>query len=201
VEGLQQQTPEGPDEGARLMLAWQAGDGPAFDALVRLHADRVHSLLVRFLGPRAPLDDLVQEVFLRVIRSKERYQASARFTTWLFRIVYNISVNHTQRRRPQALSMDGGRDGEGEIDVEDESVADPSDSLARQDVVRAVRLAIESLPERQRMALVLAKYEEQPYSEIADVLDMTEKGVKSLVHRARENLRGILSPLLTEELL
>jgi RNA polymerase sigma-70 factor (ECF subfamily) len=200
VEAAQQPS-EGPDEGARLMLAWQAGDGPAFDALVRLHADRVHSLLVRFLGPHAPLDDLVQEVFLRVIRSKEHYQPSARFTTWLFRIVYNLSVNHTQRRQPQALSIDGGPDEEGGVEVRDEVVADPSDSLQREDIVRAVRLAIESLPERQRMALVLAKYEEQSYSEIGEVLDMTEKAVKSLVHRARENLRGILAPLLTEELL
>lgn len=183
------------------MLAWQAGDGPAFDALVRLHANRVHSLLIRFLGPRAPLDDLVQEVFLRVIRSKERYQASARFTTWLFRIVYNISVNHTQRRRPQALSMDGGPDDEGSIDVEDEGVDGPSESLERQDVVLAVRSAIESLPERQRMALVLAKYEEQSYAEIGEVFGMTEKAVKSLVHRARENLRGLLAHLLSEDLL
>jgi RNA polymerase sigma-70 factor (ECF subfamily) len=189
------------DRGAELMLAWQAGDETAFDRLVELTSGQVYALLTRFLGPHPAREDLTQEVFLRVVRSKERYVATARFTTWLYRIVFNIAVNHTQRRPPKATSLDGARDDdEGVVpQVQDEGVADPGDGLARQDVVDAVQAAIDELPEKQRMALVLAKYEDMPYVQIADVLGSTEKAIKSLVHRARENLRASLAPWMETE--
>ena len=150
------------DPGVRWMRAWQAGDESAFDALVEAYSGQVYALLTRFLGPRANREDLVQEVFLRVVRARERYEPSARFSTFLFRIAYNLS-------------------------------------LERDDVVREVRAAIARLPENQRMALLLAKYEELPYSEIAEVLGSSEKAVKSLIHRARESLRETLAAYLEEE--
>lgn len=190
-----------PDEGAELMLAWQAGDETAFERLVERSSGQVFALLTRFLGVHPAREDLVQEVFLRVVRARDRYVPTARFTTWLYRIVFNIAVNHTQRRPPASTSLDGARDDDdGPVpQVQDERVADPGDGLERQDVVDAVRAAIDRLPETQRMALVLAKYEDMPYADIADVLGSTEKAIKSLVHRARENLRQSLAPFLEEE--
>ncbi len=183
------------------MLAYQAGQEGAFDELVGLYSGQVFALLTRFLGPVAEREDLVQDVFLRVVRARERYTPSARFSTWLFRIVYNMSVNHTQRApRTSALSLGGGEDGEFGWEIDDPAASEPVVELARGDVVRAVRDAIAKLPESQRMALVLAKYENLAYVEIGQVLGTSEKAVKSLVHRARENLRTALGPWLEQEL-
>lgn len=193
------------DPGVRWMLAWQAGDETAFDRLVEAYSPQVYALLTRFLGQRANREDLVQEVFLRVIRSRERYEPTARFSTWLFRVVYNLSVNETQRgaaREAGRIDLEGG-DGErgaGGIDsLQDERAGLPSERLERADAVAAVREAIAGLPEHQRMALLLAKYEDMPYVEIAEVLGSSEKAVKSLIHRARETLRESLAGYLEEE--
>ena len=196
--------PPPEDLGAQLMTAWQAGDDGAFDRLVEAFSGRAYALLTRFLGPHAAREDLVQEVFLRVVRARERYTPSARFTTWLYRIVFNLAVNETQRGAIRAgISLDSAAPDDEEglgHQVRDEAAPDPSASLERADVVHAVREAISSLPDQQRMALVLAKYEDMPYAEIGAVLGSSEKAVKSLVHRARENLRERLAPFLTEEL-
>jgi len=191
------------DLGAELMLAWQGGDETAFDRLVETYSGPVYSLLTRFLGRHPGREDLVQDVFLRVVRSRDRYRATARFTTWLYRIVYNLAVNETQRTKGRELSLDRapGPDGEeGRREVHDELAPDPADGLERSDVVAAVRAAIAELPESQRMALVLAKYEELPYAEIGAVLGSSEKAIKSLIHRARERLRERLAPFLAEEI-
>jgi RNA polymerase sigma-70 factor (ECF subfamily) len=193
------------DPGVRWMRAWQAGDEAAFDALVEAYSPQVYALLTRFLGRRANREDLVQEVFLRVVRARERYEASARFSTFLFRIAYNIAVNETQR----TLAREAGRvqlgpeNASGSArdfgELSDERAAQPAAGLEQDDVVHAVRAAIARLPENQRMALLLAKYEELPYGEIAEVLGSTEKAVKSLIHRARETLRVELSAYMEEE--
>jgi len=186
------------DPGVRWMLAWRGGDERAFDRIVETYSPQVYALLTRFLGPRPNREDLVQETFLRVIRARDRYEPTARFTTWLFRIVYNLAVNETQRgvqREPLALESDE----EGSFELGDDAAIAPSSGLERDDVVRAVRAAIALLPENQRMALILAKYEERPYAEIAEVLGSTEKAVKSLIHRARETLRASLAPYIAEE--
>jgi len=184
------------------MLAWQAGDESAFDRLVLEYSSQVYALLTRFLGPRQNREDLVQEVFLRVLRARERYEPTARFSTFLYRITFNIAVNESQRgaAKDEQLqrSSPGGEDGLSEL--ADASAVGPSRDLERQDVVQAVRHAIAALPENQRMALILAKYEELPHTDIAEVLGTSEKAVKSLVHRARETLRVALAPYLQEEL-
>lgn len=201
-------TGSGPnDPGVALMLAFQAGDESAFDRIVETYSPQVYALLTRFLGARQNREDLVQEVFLRVLRARERYEPSARFSTFLFRIAFNISVNETQRGAGKEKLLGGsGVNADGEArrtsldDLADPGLSSPSNELERSDVVRAVRGAIASLPENQRMALILAKYEEQPYEEIAHVLGISEKAVKSLVHRAREALRERLAPFLEGEL-
>jgi len=193
------------DEGVRLMLSWQAGDEAAFPLLVEAFSGRVFALLTRFLGNAPNREDLVQDVFLRVLKARERYQPTARFSTWIYRITFNLATNERARSAARAhLSLDRGPQGNedgrtlGE-GLEDSRGSTPEDELARVDVVEAVRAAIDSLPENQRMALILAKYDELPYAEIAIVLDSSEKAIKSLIHRARETLRGVLAPFLREE--
>ena len=184
------------DRGTTLMLAFQAGDESAFDRLVEEYSGVVFGLLTRFLGTSPWREDLVQEVFLRVLRARERYEPTARFATFLYRIAFNLCVNERERRGSrQALSLDDTVGG----DWNDERAPDPTAGLEREDRVQAVRAAIAALPENQRMALILAKYEELPYAEIAEVLGSSEKAIKSMVHRARENLRETLAPFLQEE--
>jgi RNA polymerase sigma-70 factor (ECF subfamily) len=189
----------GSDRGVQWMLAYQAGDEEAFDRIVEEYSSMVWSLLTRFLGHRAVREDLVQDAFLRIVRARDRYQPTARFSTWLYRIVYNLAVNETQRRRTftsldQPLGTDEGSSSLG--DLQESGMEGPSADIEREDTISAVRDAIDALPELQRMALILAKYHDTPYSEIAEILDSSEKAIKSLVHRARENLREQLAPFL-----
>lgn len=194
------------DPGVRLMLAWKAGDESAFDQLVETYSGQVWALLTRFVHSHGAREDLVQEVFLRVIRARDRYEPTARFSTWLYRIVFNLSVNETQRAGKRELgSGERGRaDGEFARDtlarLADETAPDPGEGLERGDAVAAVRAAVQALPDQQRMALILAKYDEMPYDEIGQVLGISEKAVKSLVHRARESLRERLAPFLKGEI-
>lgn len=184
------------------MLAYQAGDERAFDRLVESYSGQLYALFTRFLGQAPEREDLVQEVFLRVIRARERYEPTARFSTWLYRIAFNIAVNKTQRKDDES-SLDEPADSAGVSalrEVWDQRTEEPSVVLERDDVVSAVRAAIAALPEAQRMALILAKYNELPYAEIAVVLRSSEKAIKSMVHRARENLRVRLAPFLQQEL-
>jgi len=196
--------PAAEDAGARWMLAFAAGDETAFERLVQEYSGRVWALLTRFLGPSPQREDLVQEVFLRVIRSRQTYRPSARFSTWLYRIVFNLCANEREKDRVRGTLLTIGPEvddgsGGGAIDPADERLPGPDEGLAQDDTVRAVRAAIDALPERQRMALILAKYEELPYVEIAQVLESSEKAIKSMIHRARETLRVTLAPFLQEE--
>ncbi len=194
------------DRGAQLMQLWKAGDDAAFDELVHLYSDHVYALLTRFLGrSHSGREDLVQEVFLRVLGAKERYEPTARFTTWLYSICWRMCINETARsgrRRAaslEALGSDEGGDGGGAQFVDD-AAPDPSANLEQGDLVGAVRAAIAALPESQRIAVVLSRYHRLSHAEIASVVDSTEKAVKSLIHRARETLRLHLQPIVEEEL-
>lgn len=186
------------------MLAYQAGDESAFDQLVERYSGRVFALLTRFLGRVSGREDMVQEVFLRVIRARASYRPTARFSTWLYRIVFNLSLNETQRlsgRGELSLDAEAGDGPDGpRSEPPDPAAVEPSAGLEHEDLIQAVRGAIARLPDNQRMALILAKYEELPYAEVAEVLGSTEKAIKSLIHRARESLRAWLAPLLLEEL-
>ena len=179
------------------MLAYQAGSEEAFDRLVEAYSPSLYALFTRFLGPAPEREDLVQDVFLRVIRARGRYEPSARFSTWLYRIAFNLAVNRTERGHPGAPR---GGDGDGVLEGwGDPAGEEPAVALERGDTVAAVRAAIAKLPEAQRMALILSKYDGLSYGEIAGVMGSSEKAIKSMVHRARETLRVRLAPLLQQE--
>ena len=202
-----QEAPQGgadqDDPGKECMLAFQAGDEAAFERLIGLYSERAYALFVRFLGKHEGCEDLVQELFLRMWKAKDRYQPSARFTTWMYRIAFNLAANDGERRRlrrSQSLSMEtvtGQTLGAG---LFDEGADEPSLGMERDDVVRQVREAIASLPDTQRMALILARYEEQSYQDIGDALAISAKAVKSLIHRARETLRSSLAHVISGDL-
>ena len=192
------------DRGAELMKLWQAGDDGSFDELVHLYSSHVYALLTRFLGrSHSGREDLVQEVFMRVLGAKERYEPTARFTTWLYSICWRLCINESERsgrRRTASLEAFGADEEKAGGQFIDESLPDPSDGLERGDLVGAVRSAIAALPESQRIAVVLSRYHQLSHAEIASIVDSTEKAVKSLIHRARETLRTTLQPLVEEEL-
>lgn len=193
--------PFADDPGVQWMKAFQAGSESAFDRLVETYSGQVYALFTRFLGAVPEREDMVQEVFLRVLRSRERYTPSARFSTYLYRVAFNLAVNHTERdRNPRSLDEEFSEEKASPRETSTSPDDDPARRMETRDVVEAVRAAIESLPESQRMALILAKYEEMSFSEIAVVLGSSEKAIKSLVHRARESLRERLKPFLEKEL-
>jgi RNA polymerase sigma-70 factor (ECF subfamily) len=183
------------DPGVQWMLAWQRGDERAFDRLVGAYSERLFALFTRFMGSAPEREDLVQETFLRVLRARDAYRPTARFSTWLYRIAFNLAVNRSQRSHPEGSLDEGHAPDRTPSDV---GLLDPSADMEREDVVRAVRAAIDALPAHQRMALVLARFEELSLAEIAEVMGSSEKAIKSLVHRARENLRAQLAPFLRE---
>ena len=200
-----QDPPESPsrvDRGAELMGAWQRGDEQAFHELVEAYSGRVYALLTRFLGRAHPgREDLVQEVFLRVVKARARYTPSAQFSTWLYTIVWRICINETERdARRSVVSLDAPvlEDGAG-LMLPDEVEMDPLEGVARADVIRTVRAAIAELPDAQRIAIVLARYHSLSFAEIAEVVGSSEKAIKSMIPRARETLRERLQPLFKRE--
>jgi RNA polymerase sigma-70 factor (ECF subfamily) len=180
------------DEDAALMLAFCAGDGGAFDALWSRWAAPLLRYLERMLRDSAAAEELVQEVFLRVHRARDRYQPEARFSTWLYRIATNLALNELRRprRRDPHASLD--ERGAPELGSEGPLVEDLLD--ARRLSAR-VEQELAQLPERQRAALCLTAVEGLSYAEAAGALEISESAVKALVHRARTALAGRVKDL------
>ena len=186
------------DPDVRLMLAVQLDDPAAFDELVSRYEPRLISVLALLMGDREQARDLAQEVFLRVFRARKTYQPKAKFCTWLFTIANNVASNARRARRfPYQLNLnDSCTFAVGRLGAK--SAAMPSRSLDRAEEVAFVREAIAGLSERQRSALVLCKFEGMSYAEIARTMATTPKAVKSLLARARDNLRVSLAPYVRD---
>jgi len=181
------------------MLAFQAGEEDAFNELVLAYQGAVFSMLRRLLGAHSMVEDLAQETFVRLYRARERYRPEGRLATFLFRITYNLALNRVRddRRRETSSLGNGGEDGARE--VRDERIAVPGEALDREIWARRIETALGELPENQRAALVFQHYEGLDLAEIGEILGISAKAVKSLLHRARENLRPILAPYREEE--
>jgi RNA polymerase sigma-70 factor, ECF subfamily len=178
---------------AEVMLRVKAGDEAAFDFLVQKYRRALVSFMYRMARNSAAAEDLAQEVFLRVYRSRQTYEASAKFTTWLYRIATNLAVNHardTRKERPEVtVSLDEPDEDTGTtMDVRDASMS-AEEALVRRERLAAIRSKVEALPERQRMAVLMHKYQQMDYKQIADVLKLSESATKSLLFRAYESLR------------
>jgi len=185
------------------MLAFQEGREEAFEELVHRNQAKVFALVFRLVNDHALAEDLTQEVFLRVFRTAARYRPMARFSTWLHRIAANVAMNAIRARRKRkmaGLEMPEGEDGTSwHRDVPDTRRAPPHSDMDVTELQERVAEAIASLPENQRIAITLNKFEHMSYQEIADILNCSTMAVKSLLARARCNLRNALVRYLGEE--
>jgi RNA polymerase sigma-70 factor, ECF subfamily len=178
---------------AEVMLRVKAGDQSAFDFLVQKYRRPLVSFMYRMARNSAVAEDLAQEVFLRVYRSRQTYEASAKFTTWLYRIATNLAVNHardTRKERPEVtVSLDEPDEETGTtMDVRDTTMT-VEENMVRRERLAAIRSKVEALPERQRLAVIMHKYQQMDYKQIAEVLKLSESATKSLLFRAYESLR------------
>ena len=173
------------------------GNESAFEILVERHQLRVIGTIAKMLDDSTTAEDLAQQVFVRVWQSASRYQASAKFTTWLMTITRNLVFNESRRRKRASFIPLENEDGT-ERDFHDPNAHSASQIFSDQEMRLAVDAAIASLPEAQRLAIVLRRYEDMPYEEIAIVLKTTVPAVKSLLFRAREELKTKLQPFLNE---
>ena len=188
--------PDADAEDVRLMAQVSAGDIAAFEQLVEKHQALVAGTVGRMLGSNSDVEDVAQQVFVRVWKSAKRYVPRAKFTTWLLKITRNLVFNELRRRKRHAAApLQTEAEGE-EMQLKDEHGSTPDASLLESELQGAIAAAIAELPETQRMAVVLRRYEELSYEQIADVLDQSVPAVKSLLFRARTELRQRLRAYL-----
>jgi RNA polymerase sigma-70 factor (ECF subfamily) len=182
------------------MLDVKAGDDASFELLLRKYRTPLVHYLGRMAGDAAAAEDLAQEVFLRIYRARSQYSPSAKFTTWIFRIATNLALNARRDGRYRRLEVslqEVGHSEEGDprvLEIPDRRPGAEQSLLAR-DRAMLIRRAVEELPEKQRAAVLLHKYEEMDYDQIAGILNCSESALKSLLFRAYETLRVKLAPL------
>jgi RNA polymerase sigma-70 factor (ECF subfamily) len=182
-----------PASDAAIMLRVAAGDEDSFNYLVQKYHRAMIHFLFRMVRNQAVAEELAQEVFLRVYRSRESYRAEAKFTTWLYRIATNLAVNHARdtkhERSAQTLYLDQPDEESGTTPdlADDEPSAEQS--LLQRERMAAIKTHVMALPERQRMAVLMHKYQGMDYREIGDVLKLSESATKSLLFRAYQTLR------------
>lgn len=198
----QRYTAQDPD--VRLMLRVRDDDARAFEELMLRYQSRVASLMMHLTGRRDAAEDLAQEVFLRVYRSRKRYVPGSKFSTWLFTIAHNVASNSRRaaaRRKEINLAPAPGADSGAntlESAAMDASGMMPQRLLDKAELRDIVEMAVTTLSDRQREAVLLNKFEHLSYEEIAEVMGLTPSAVKSLLSRARANLRDIIEPYLQQ---
>ncbi len=182
-----------------LMVRIGEGDHQAFRQLIEKHQHAVVGTVAKMLGNPSDAEDIAQQVFLRIWRHAKRYRPDAKFTTYLFTITRNLVFNETRRRsRKKEVSADE-REENSHHQIEANPNARPDSELLKLELQTAVDAAIAALPEAQRMAVVLRRYENLPYEDIAKVLDLSVSAVKSLLFRARTTLRESLRNYLDDD--
>lgn len=189
-------TPEDAED-IRLMGLVSAGNDRALEDLIERHQRLVVGTVGRMLGTNSDAEDIAQQVFVRVWRNAKRYEPRAKFTTWLLKITRNLVFNELRRRSRHPAVPLQSETGEEERPLRDEHAIAPDASLLDQELQQAVDAAIANLPETQRMAVILRRYEELSYEEIAETLEQSVSAVKSLLFRARTELRESLKRYLS----
>jgi RNA polymerase sigma-70 factor, ECF subfamily len=185
------------DPDIRLMLRVRADDAAAFAELVQNYQQRLVGIMHHLVGNAEEAEDLAQEVFLRVYRNRKKYTPQAKFSTWLFTIANNLALNALRNRSRKPVVPLNTNESENNQRPEEQLVRDhgvtPSFGLRQAELAERIRSALDTLNERQRMAVVLNKFEDMNYAEIAEVMQLSTKAVKSLLSRARARLRDALA--------
>jgi len=180
------------DEDIQLMLRFKNGEESCFKKLVERHKERIFNLVYRFLGSYSQAQDLAQEVFIKIYHAKDAYTPQAKFTTWLYTICKNTCLNVLRENNPVHFSIDDS------LELEENKLApqfadthtpSPSDLVLQQEQSLVVKNAIDSLPSSQKMVVLLNRYDQLSYEEISQVMNCSVESVKSLLHRARLNLK------------
>jgi RNA polymerase sigma-70 factor (ECF subfamily) len=185
---------------AEVMVRVKAGDHTAFEYLVQKYRRPLVGFMYRMARNAAAAEDLAQEVFLRVYRSRETYEPSAKFATWLYRIATNLAVNHARDTRHEraevTVSLDEPDEETGTTFELPDGGLTAEQALVRRERLLAIRGKVEALPERQRLAVIMHKYQQMDYKQIAEVLKLSESATKSLLFRAYETLREQLKEFI-----
>jgi RNA polymerase sigma-70 factor (ECF subfamily) len=193
------------DPDVRLMLQVREDNEDAFEELLRRYQNRLLTILEHRVGSRELAEELTQEVFLRVFNARKRYEPGAKFSTWIFTIANNVASNarrsHSRRREVGVPDKSNGADSSPmQLDqlAKAASGALPTRRLDRSEQAEMVRDAVNALSDRQKMALLLSKFEGMSYQDIADTMGLSVQAIKSLLSRARVNLKEILTPYIEE---
>ena len=186
------------DADVECMLALKKGDRKAFEVLMRKYYPRILNFAYRFLGNRQLAEDIAQDVFMKIYKSAHRYRPRAQFQTWLYTIARNTCLNELRRNRGQMVSIDEPVASEAqELKKEiSDPRANPAGEFLQKEKKTLIRAAINDLPDNQRTAVILRRYENFSYAEIAATLNVTDKAVKSLLSRARLNLKNNLADIV-----
>lgn len=181
-----------------LMKRFQAGDEFCFEVLVDRHKQRVMNLVWRFMQGSDEAEDVAQEIFIRVYKAKDNYKPTAQFTTWLHTICRNTCYNAMAKksRRPMLLKNDDDEHADTMQQLSDTGNPTPANAMMYTELAEAVKNGVDSLPENQREAFILARYEQCSYEEIAKRMECSTKAIKSLLNRAKTNLREKLKKVV-----
>ncbi len=183
------------DPDVLLMMAFKEGDNPSFEKLMVKYFPRVLNFVYRYTNNRAISEEIAQEVFIKVYQNRAKYEPRAKFQTWVFTIARNVSLNELRRKKPTFSIDTPVITSQGSINrqFEDEKAVMADQQMLKEERASYVREAISSLPENQRVATILLRYEGLSYAEIAKTMNTTEKAVKSLLSRAKESLKEKLA--------
>lgn len=191
------------DPEVQLMLRAKKGDEDAFAKLVAAYQDRLTTIFLHMTQNQEAAEDLAQDVFMRIYRARNGYQPTAKFSTWLFRIANNLAINaHRNKARRKEVALPAGETTSmTNVRPEERALADksalmPTRQLDRNELQTVVQKAMDQLNERQRLSVLLHKFEGMSYVEIADTMELTVPAVKSLLSRARDSLRTSLEPYM-----
>jgi RNA polymerase sigma-70 factor (ECF subfamily) len=191
------------DPDVRLMIEVRNDSASAFSELMLRYQNRVLTIMENLVGSRDLAEDLTQDVFMRVFRARKSYEPGSKFSTWLFTIANNVASNaRRSKARRKEVVLEGSDSGPlGARPLDQLALAASGQMPARQldkaEMREIVRLALAELNERQRMAVLLNKFEGMSYADIAETMDLSPQAIKSLLSRARVNLREVLEPYLT----
>jgi RNA polymerase sigma-70 factor (ECF subfamily) len=187
------------DPDAQLMVAFQQGNGAAFEQLLDKYHKPIVNFIYKFVNNHAEAEELAQEVFIRIYRARKGYEPRARFAAWIYRIAVNVSLKESSRKRRMRFWNHNHRSHEGQP----LAMAEPRDlkpdaerRLMATELGEVVRQAIRSLPRNERLAIVLRRYEDLSYREIAEVMNCTEAAIKTYIHRGKLHLRDRILPYL-----
>ena len=180
------------------MLEFQKGDKASFEKLMTKYYKPLLNFIYRFVANADTAEDLTQEVFIKVYKSASTYRPAAKFQTWLYQIARNASLNELRRTKRRTVSLDetfDTEDGETTRQIADPKAADPSREMTEHETAALIKEAINSLPENQKTAVLLRRYEDMSYEDIAKTMNCSLEAVKSLLSRAKENLKEKLKNL------